>query len=78
MSLWQKSYQMILAGGKIKNYFGRSGGKIILAGVKIILAGGEIILAGANYWIIECDEFILPDWSPPDNPIQYERANSWI
>ena len=29
-------------------------------------------------WIIECEEFILPDWSPPDNPIQSERANSWI
>ena len=24
--------------------------------------------------IMECEEFILPDWSPPDNPIQSERA----
>ena len=23
---------------------------------------------------MECEEFILPDWSPPDNPIQSERA----
>ena len=27
---------------------------------------------------MECEEFILPDWSPHDNPIQSERANSWI
>ena len=25
---------------------------------------------------MECEEFILPDWSPPDNPIQSERASS--
>ena len=23
---------------------------------------------------MECEEFNLPDWSPPDNPIQSERA----
>ena len=23
---------------------------------------------------MECEEFILPDWSPPDNPIQSKRA----
>ena len=23
---------------------------------------------------MECEEFILPDWSPPDIPIQSERA----
>ena len=23
---------------------------------------------------MECEEFILPDWSPTDNPIQSERA----
>ena len=23
---------------------------------------------------MECEVFILPDWSPPDNPIQSERA----
>ena len=23
---------------------------------------------------MECEEFILPDWSPPDDPIQSERA----
>ena len=23
---------------------------------------------------MECEEFIFPDWSPPDNPIQSERA----
>jgi hypothetical protein len=23
---------------------------------------------------MECEEFILLDWSPPDNPIQSERA----
>ena len=39
---------MILAGGKIKNYFGRSGGKIILAGGKIVLAGGKFISAGGK------------------------------
>ena len=22
----------------------------------------------ANSWIMECEEFILPDWSPPDDP----------
>ena len=27
---------------------------------------------------MECEEFILSDWSPPDNPSQSERANSWI
>ena len=27
---------------------------------------------------MECEEFILPDWSPPDNPIQSERASSSI
>ena len=25
---------------------------------------------------MECEEFILPDWSLPDNPIQSERASS--
>ena len=25
---------------------------------------------------MECEEFILPDWSLPDNPIQSERAKS--
>ena len=25
---------------------------------------------------MESEEFILPDWSPPDNPIQSERASS--
>ena len=28
----------------------------------------------ASSSIMECEEFILPDWSPPDNPIQSERA----
>ena len=28
--------------------------------------------------IMECEEFIFSDWSPPDNPIQSECANSWI
>ena len=28
----------------------------------------------SNSWIMECEEFILPDWSPPVNPIQSERA----
>ena len=23
---------------------------------------------------MECEELILPDWSPPDDPIQSERA----
>ena len=27
---------------------------------------------------MECEVFILPDWSPPDNPIQSERASSSI
>ena len=35
-------------------------------------------LKRANSWITECEEFILSDWSPPDNLIQSERANSWI
>ena len=25
---------------------------------------------------MKCEEFIFSDWSPPDNPIQSERANS--
>ena len=31
---------------------------------------GQIILGvkRANSWIMECEEFILPDWSPPDDP----------
>ena len=24
--------------------------------------------------IMECEEFILPDWSPPNNPIPSKRA----
>ena len=28
--------------------------------------------------IMECEEFIFSDWSPPDNPIQSERASSSI
>ena len=32
-------------------------------------------LKRANSWITECEEFILSDWSPPDNLIQSERAN---
>ena len=32
----------------------------------------------ANSSIMECEEFILSDWSPPDIPIKSERANSWI
>ena len=27
---------------------------------------------------MECEEFIFSDWSPPDNPIQSERASSSI
>ena len=27
---------------------------------------------------MECKEFIFSDWSPPDNPIQSERASSSI
>ena len=34
--------------GRWENYFGRAGGKIILAGGKIILAGGKIIFAGGK------------------------------
>ena len=32
----------------------------------------------ASSSIMECEVFILPDWSPPDNPIQSERASSSI
>ena len=32
----------------------------------------------ASSFIMECEVFILPDWSPPDNPIQSERASSSI
>ena len=41
-----------------ENYFGRGGGKIILAGGKIILAGGKIILAGGEI-ILAGGEIIL-------------------
>ena len=27
---------------------------------------------------MECEEVILPDWSPPDNPIQSERVSCSI
>ena len=27
---------------------------------------------------MECEKFILSDWSPPDIPIKSERANYWI
>ena len=44
-------------------------GKIVLAGGKIILAGGKRFPSKlANSWIMECEEFFLPDWSPPDDP----------
>ena len=66
-----------------------AGETFILAGETFILAAGKIILAGlvttrqshpvrarkaGEFLIMECEEFILPDWSPPDNPIQSERA----
>ena len=49
--------------GRWENYFGRAGEKIILASGKIILAGQ----VGKLFWQV---------WSPPDNPIQSEHANS--
>ena len=71
--------KIISADGKII----LAGGKIILAGGKIISVGGKIIFAGlvttrqshpvrarkaGEFLIMECEEFILPDWSPPDDP----------
>ena len=47
--------------GKWEHYIGRAGGKIILAGGKMILAGK----VGKLFWKV---------WSPPDNPIESERA----
>ena len=53
-----------------------AGGKNILAGGKIILAGGKIIFAGGKIIssIMECEEFILPDWSPSDDPARVLAA----
>ena len=42
-----------------------------MAGGKIILAGGKIISS-----IMICEEFILPDWSPSDDPARPSRPNA--
>ena len=40
--------------------------KFFFENVFSILAGGQIILANSS--IMECEEFILSEWSPPDDP----------
>ena len=82
---------IILAGGKIILAGGKNilaGGKIINNGMIFFLFEppppfvGLLVNVGKLFWqveklsIMECEEFILSDWSPADNPIQSERANS--
>ena len=62
------SWNIILGGAKrCKNYFGRW--EIIYAGL-VTTRQSHLVRASKflKSWIMECEEFILPDWSPPDNP----------
>ena len=54
--------------GRWENYFSRACGKIILGGAKNILAGQ----VGKLFY--QVGEFILSDWSPPDDPARVLAA----
>ena len=51
------------------------GAKVVLASGKIILGGAKNILAGqVGKLFYQVGEFILSDWSPPDDPARVLAA----